>query len=254
MAEGAVTDLTGGEEQYNSKAKEKGKKEKKKDKAPKATAEREEAGDQEPEEKVKKKSGTLGVVLLMALVLILLIGGFGVALFFDALGSRQLVAGAINDPLIDLVIWLDPTFNSVDARLRAEAERQEARFLEREQELNEREADIEASEQIVSTLEEQVSRREADLERREAQLQAMADRTVPLHQREMTEQEKQDMLSLSNTYSQMAPDVAARIMVELYDARDVAGLLYFMPERNRSAIMAAMEPWFAAHITEILLY
>ena len=70
----------------------------------------------------------------------------------------------------------------------------------------------------------------------------------------MTEQEMEDMLSLSTTFTNMSPDTAATILVHLYDPRDVASILYFMRERNSAAILAEMDVRYAANITEIWLY
>jgi len=259
MSEGDVTDLTedgAPDAGKGKKVKEKKVKEKKKDKNSKDSGDGVDGFDGEDGQKVKgkKKGGATGIIVLMLLVLFLLVGGFGTALFFDALGARMVVANAINDPLIDLVIWLDPGFNTVADRMRADAELYESRFRAREQAMDERDSAIIEKEYELQRLEEQISRREADMERREAQLEAMADRTIPLHRRDMTEQEFEDMVSLSNTYAQMAPEVAATIMVALHDPRDVAGLLYHMAERERAAIMTEMTPAFAAHVTEILLY
>jgi flagellar motility protein MotE (MotC chaperone) len=52
----------------------------------------------------------------------------------------------------------------------------------------------------------------------------------------------------------MSPDAAAERLVRLYDPRDVAAILYFMAERSAASILAAMEPGYAANITEIMLY
>jgi len=207
----------------------------------------------EPKVKAEKRSGAGGIILLMALVLFILLGGFGAALYFDALGARIVVGNAINDPLLDLVAWLDPNYNTIEMRQQAEAQAQEIRFRERIDELNAREVEIEYEESLLLTIEEQLDRRALELDNREAQIELMLDRTIPLHRRDLTEDEIADIVSLSNSYTQMAPEIAANIMVQIHDPRDAASILYFMPERNRGAIMAAMDVRFAAHITEILL-
>jgi len=248
-----VTDLTDeAKEAADGKGKKGKRKDKKKGKEPKDTVD---SGDKDSKVKSDKKGGAGGVILLMSLVLLLLIGGFGTALFFDALGTRIVVGDAVNEHLQDIIIWLNPGYQSIAQRQRAEAAAQEGRFAERNAEIDAREAAILEREYMLDTFEAQTIRRENELLHREAQLEAMLDRTVPLHRREnMTEQEFNDMISLSITYAQMAPEEAANIMVEIHDPRDVAGLLYHMSERERAAIMTAMEARFAAHITEILLY
>jgi len=250
MAEEEVTDLTEEEGPAEGADNDKGKKKDKKEKKEKKPKD-----EKEPKVKAERKGGSLGVIILMILVIILLVGGFGVALFFDALGARIVVGDAINDPLLDVVAWLDPDYQTIVQRLRAEALAQEERFAAREADMDARDEEIIERELMLETMEAQVIRRENEIVHREAQLQAMLDRAVPLHRRpDMTEQEFEDMLSLSATYAQMAPEIAANILVTMHDPRDVAGLLYHMAERERAAIMSVMEPRFAAHITEILLY
>ena len=252
MAEEEVTDLTDGEDSGDGKGKDKGKK---KEKAPKEPKKGKEDGEKEPKVRGERKGGSLGVIVLMLLVLFLLVGGFGAALYFDALGARTVVGEAINDPLLDLVIWLDPWFHSVDTRLRAEAAMREERVRAMEDEMEGRVLEVADREALLDAVEAQISRRENELEHREAQLQAMLERAVPLHRRaDLTEQEIEEMLSLSETYAQMAPEIAANIMKAMHDPRDVAGLLFHMSERNRAAIMSVMDERYAAHITEILLY
>jgi len=51
----------------------------------------------------------------------------------------------------------------------------------------------------------------------------------------------------------MAPEAAAVILAELRDPQNVAVILYYMSERSAAAILSALEPEFAAKITEILL-
>lgn len=265
MAE-EITDLTEDESSEDNAKGNKGKeKKKKKGKEPKNAdsgkadiagaggADGKEKKGKEPKVKAEKSSGTGGIILMMALVLFILLGGFGAALYFDALGTRVVVGNAINDPLLDLVVWLDPNFNTIEMRQRAEAEAQEIRFRERIEELNAREIEIEYEESLLLTIEEQLDRRELELNNREAQIEQMLDRAIPLHRRDLTEDELADIISLSNSYTQMSPESAANIMVAIHDPRDAAAILFFMSERNRGAIMAAMDVRFAAHITEILL-
>jgi len=252
VAEEEVTDLTEDEDSGDGKGKGKGKK---KEKAPKEPKKGKDDSEKEPKVRSERKGGSLGVIILMLLVLILLVGGFGTALYFDALGARTVVGEAINDPLLDLVIWLDPWFHSVDTRMRAEAAIREERVRAMEDEMEGRIFEITEREILLDAMEAQISRRENEILHREAQLQAMLERSVPLHRRtDLTEQEMAEMLSLSETYAQMAPEVAANIMKAMHDPRDVAGLLLHMSERSRAAIMSAMDERYAAHITEILLY
>ena len=247
MAGEEITDLTGGEEE-ESGAKGKQKKE---------TAPKEPKGKKEkiPKEKGEKKGGAGGVILIMLLVLILLIGGFAAAIYFDVFEARSIVADAISEPLTKLIIWLDPGFSTVDQQMRDEAEARERRIMELEFDLDGRIAEAEAREDELFSREQQLDRRASELNSREQQIIQMYERTIPLYRRDdRTDQELEDMLSLSRTYSNMAADVAAEIMVKLHDPKDVAAILYYMSERNAALIFTEFRPEYAAEITEILLY
>ena len=251
MADDDVTDLTEGEEEAGSAGGGKQKKEK----APKAPKEPKESKEKEPKEKGEKKGGAVGVILIMIIVLIILIGGFGAAMYFNVFDARTIVGETVNEPLLRLVIWLDPGFSSVDARLRDERDTQERRFAERELDIEARDLEVKEREAEINARQEQLDNRERNLNSREAQIIQMYERAIPIHRREnMSDQELEDMVSLSRTYTQMSPVNAAVILVEIYDQRDVAAILYFMGERPRGAIMAALHPAYAAEITEILLY
>ena len=251
MADEEVTDLTEDDEGAgDSKGKKKGK-EPKAPKEPKQPKEKKEKGKKGP----KEKGGAGGVIIIMVLVLLILIGGFAAALYFDIFDARVIIAEVITEPLLDVIIWLDPGFSSINQRLAAEGEAQEKRFDERNEAITKKEEEIRLLDEALNTREQQLERRAFDLDRREEQIVAMYERTIPIYRREdLTDQELEDMISLSRTYTQMAPDTAALILVRLYDPRDVAALLYYMGERNAAAILSAMEPGYAAEITEILLY
>jgi len=251
MAEDDVTDLTESEDSGSAAG---GGKEKKQ-KAPKEPKVKKE---KEPKEKGKKgskeKSGAGGVIIIMILVLLILIGGFTAALYFDVFDARVIIAEVITDPLLDIIIWLDPGFSSINQRLIAEGEAQEKRFEDRTAALDEREEEIRILEETLNARELALERRAFDLDRREEQILAMYERTIPLHKRDMSDQEREDMIALSRTFTQMSPEAAAKILVELYDPRDAAGLLYYMGERNAASILAVMSVDYAAELTEILLY
>jgi len=256
VADDDITDLTEGEESSGpaGKGKQKAQKAPKTPKEPKENKGKDKKESKESGEEADKKGGAAGIIIIMILVLTILICGFGAAMYFNVLGARSIVAGAVNDPLIRLVIWLDPVFSSVDDKMRAEAASQAKRHAEKDAELESRDEEVTIREEGINSREAQLDRREKELDSREAQIIAMYERTVPLYRRDMTEQEQEDMESLSRTYSQMSPSDAAARLVRLYDPRDVAAILYFMAERPRAAILAAMDPAYAAEITEILLY
>jgi len=256
MADNDVTDLTAEE---GSATPAKGKKAPRAPKAPKETKEKEPKAAKGKKDKKSEgkgeKSSALSIIIIMILVLLILIGGFGAALYFDVFDSRVIIADVLTEPLLDIIIWLDPEYHTIRQRLRAEEEASLRRFEERTAELNRREADIGILEDMVVSREQVVERRTHDLDRREEQIIAMYERTIPLFRRpDRTDQEMEDMLSLSRMYTRMSPDVAATILVQLYDPRDVAGILYYMSERNAAAILSEMDVRYAANITEILLY
>jgi len=250
VADEEITDLTGGEEEETAA---KGKQ--KKGKTPKEPKEPKGKKEKVPKEKGEKKGGAGGVILIMLLILVLLIGGFAAVVYFDVFEARSIVADAINEPLTRLIIWLDPGFSTVDQQMRDEAEARETRIVELEVDLDRRIAALEERENEIHSREQQLDRRASELNSREQQIIAMYERTIPLYRRDdRTEQELEDMLSLSRTYSNMSPDTAAEIMIKLHDPRDVAAILYYMTERNAASILAAFRPEYAAEITEILLY
>jgi len=254
VADEEVTDLT---EDGSSGTAGKGKqKAAKTPKAPKDESGSASAKDKKSKTKDKadKGSSTAGVIIIMILVLLILLGGFGAALYFDMFDARIIIAEVITEPMLDIIIWLDPAYNSISQRLRVEAEMQERRFAERTADLDEREELIAFYEDLISNRELQVERRALDLDRREEQILAMYERTIPLFRRDMTDQEREDMISLAQTYTQMAPDTAATILARLYDPRDAAAILYYMSERNAGSILSEMEASLAAELTEILLY
>jgi len=264
VAEDETTDLTeDGEESAPAKGKkQKAPKAPKPPKAPKAPkAPKEPKAPKVKKEKKKKekgddedKGGAGGIVIIMLLVLAILLGGFTAALIFDVFSAREIIADVITEPLLDVIIWLDPGFSSIRQRLAVEEEAQDRRLEERKLEMDEREADIEILEAAISSREQILERRGFDLDRREEQIVAMYERTIPLYRRDMTEDELDDMLQISRIYTQLAPEAAAERLVRLYDRRDVAAILYFMGERNAASILAEMEVGYAAEITEILLY
>ena len=182
----------------------------------------------------KKKGRKLKIILII--VLVLLVAGFVFEeVYFNYLGLR--------DVLIDTVVRLDPDYR------------------DREETLNEREAEqiktkteLDARDKTITSRETQNERRSAELKRQEEDISDREKRLIPLYRRQLSEEEQADMSSISLSYSRMAPEDAARILLELDNPEDVAAILYFMSERNAAAILAVMEPQFAARITEIWLY
>jgi flagellar motility protein MotE (MotC chaperone) len=251
MADEEVTDLTEGEADA-------GQKKGKAPKAPKVTTPQGEVPEKgkgaKGKGKGKKGGGGGSLVIIMIVILLLTVGSFGFAVYTDFMNARAFLADVFSEPLIDAIIWLDPRFSTVNDQMQSDADAREEKLDEREAAIDEREAAVELRESVVTTREQQNERRTQELNTREDEITAMYERTIPLYRREMSQAETDEMLSIARTFTQMSPDEAAAIMVEIYDERDVAAILFFMAERNRGAILAAFEPAYAAHITEILLY
>ena len=232
MANDDFTDLTE-EEGAEDQKPEKAKREKKK-KEPKQPKDLDEPSPGKYVKPGKKKGRKLKIILII--VLILLIGGFVFEeVYYNILGTR--------DVLIDAVVRIDPEFRG------REAELDEKAF-----ELGRWEVELDAREKAALSRETQNDRRKSDLDSREELLNVREQLAEPVYKRVMTEQEILDMQSLSRAYSMMAPESAAVILMELEHAEDVAAILYYMTERYAAAILAVMDPIYAAIITEILLY
>jgi len=247
MADDDITDLTD-EEAPASEGKPKTKKGKE-PKEPKPSKSVIDDGDKPgKKEKGKKKKGKLLIIAL--LILVILIAGFVyVELTFNLLGTRDMV----RDLFLDVVVWLDPEFRAVDDELKNNNDERVAKLDEREEALDKRDEEITQRESDAITRETQLDRRSTALDLREQQQEQSQDVNVPLFRRDMTEEQLADLQSLSRSYSQMSPEAAAEILVELFNPNDVATILYFMNERNAASILAEMDVDFAARLTEILL-
>jgi len=206
-----------------------------------------------------RRSKTEGIKLQLILIIVfaILIAGFVFEeLTFNFLGTRDIT----RDLFIKGAIWIDPELSTMQEVLQEQSDERQAALDEREKEIEEREAEVEeqttildAREAALDTRTAQLDRRAAEQDKRQEELDLKEDWLTPLYRRDMTEQELADMISLSRTYSQMAPESASAILVELFDPHDVAAILYFMTERNAAPILAAMTTDYAARITEILL-
>ena len=254
-----ITDLT---EEEESGKKGKGKKKtpkEKKEKAPKAPKEPKDG----KEKRVKqpkgegKKFGKLKLILIIVLAVLIIAAACGAAIYLNLFGVGDIVLGTISDWLLQLVVWVDPQFSSVEEELRSMSDAREESLNIREQEADERltvrEEELARREEDANNREKQLDRRETSVEKRQQEVDSWLDNTTPLFRRELTDLELSDLTSLSRSYSQMIPETAAEILVELYEPMDAATILYYMAERNASQILAAMEVEDAVVVTEILL-
>jgi len=269
MANEDITDLTEDEE-----AAEKGKEKKKKEKKQAPPPRQEDSGEAKPEKKKKDKTAkgagkkgdgggkkSIKLKLILIIVPIVLVAACVAAVILNFFGARDILSGIVSDPLISAVVWLDPEFSTVDRELRKRSTEREDSLNKRGAELDERENDITTSEEELDTRaaeldaqEAQLNRRSDQLDRREEQLrQSQSPAGLPAYQRELTEQEISDMRSLSRTYAQMPPESAASIIFHMHRPEDISTIIYYMSERNAAAILAELDPVFAALITEFLI-
>jgi len=220
----------------------------------KAPKEKKLKGTKPPKVEGEKSGGIAGIIIIMVLVAIILIGGFVTSMYFGILGTREVVGDLVRQPMLDFLIWLDPRLDAIDQRLTDDAEAFDEHVAEKTAELDEREYYILQQEEDLEARLMQVERQAVELDSREAQIIAMYERTMPLHRRIESDEDLEEMLSISEIYSQMSPNIAATILINIYDPRDVAAILFFMNESNAASILTEMEPHMAAEITEILLY
>ena len=232
-----ITDLAGEGDSGGAETGEQGKTQKaaKAKKAPQAPKDMPPAPAPQAVAKKKKKKGRKLKIILILVLVVLVVGFVAEEIIFNYLGVR--------DMFIDAVISLDPEYGE-----------REQRYVDWEADLTARESEMSRREQAVQSRQGQNERRTIELNLMEEELKEQQQSLTPLWRRVMSEQELADMQSLSRSYALMAPETAAERLVQLEDMEDVAAIMYYMVERNAAAILAAMEPEYAAALTEILLY
>jgi flagellar motility protein MotE (MotC chaperone) len=193
-------------------------------------------------------------LLFFIVIPVILVGGFVFEeVYFNTLGIRDKTC----DFFMDAAIWLDPDTASISSRLdrrSAELDRRSAELDKRTGEIDIRKTGLDDREREIASAEANSNKRSADLDKREQDLKTVQETHVPVYRRILTDQELEDMKSLSRTFSRMTPETAVDILTRLYDPNDVAAILYYMSERDAAAIMSAMTVEYAAKLTEIFLY
>ena len=263
-------DLTGNDKKQKKSRKNKGNAEAPQDPS-EAVADAEDTGDKKKKRKEKavkadktkdKDSAGSSHVLLRILVIVipvLLIGGFVFEeIYWNMLGVRDWTCEA----LISAVSWLDPSTASVRRtqwlrgkeldELEAELD---ARDIERQSDFAARKADLDEREDAIVLKEEEIEQRiEAIIQHEQDMLTAEIEISrTPVYRRELDEQEQADLESLSATYAAMAPDAAADILMRMYDLSDVAAIVYYMSDKKAAEILSAMDPAYAANLTQLFL-
>jgi flagellar motility protein MotE (MotC chaperone) len=262
-----ITDLTG-DVDIKDKVKVKSKEKKKKDKEPGNSAP-EQTNVGKPVKKGKArgegKGGKLklkfNLKFILISIMVLLVAGFAALLASNLFEVRDIVGGIVKNPILSVLAWFEPEFRSIEDEFSAKFNEREAGLIERENGLDKREAGIVERENELDSLktsldkqESQLDRRSVSLDRREEQMDQTSDGKGPVYRQIVSEQDLADMQSLGRSYAQMAPETAAAILTELKDEQYVAAIIYYMAERNAAAILAVMEPAFAARITELLIW
>lgn len=180
--------------------------------------------------KKKKKKKALKIIIPIVIVIIIL-GGLAAALIYNLFSIRDL--------FFDTVYSLDPDYRAAEEMI--------ADVKKREAELKSREEKLKKDEQRLEMLQQELDERETELDEREIAI-------IPLYLKPLSDDELENMKSISRVYSEMTPEKAAEILASLYSVDDMAAILYYMPEKSSAAILAAMDKELAVEITDVLLH
>ena len=251
-----ITDLTekNGAPAAGGGAKNKTEKRPKPPKSAKTKAAKLAKGNKNSTGKPKRKKGKIILFSILGLLVILIAGFIFEEISWNYLGTR--------DVFLDFVNRIDPEYKET---VHLTVERNEAALDKREADLEElkvsldtRKTELDEREQSLKSLEADTNagfdRRRTQLDKLETELKAREDRLTPIYRTPMSEEALADMTSLSKTYSAMTPEAAADILANIYDAQDVAAILYYMSEKSAGAILSVMDAELAAEVTEILIH
>ena len=211
----------------------------------------------------KKEKGILFKVLVIVIPVLLVSAFVFEELSYNKLGLRE----KASDILTSAAIWVDPQHDSARRTLRLrkeELDRREADIAAREERqladyearlstLSERKAALDEREDELDAADVKIEQRTEALDKREQDMNDLTLDKTPIYKRALTEQEITDLKNLSSTFAAMAPDSAAEILVRMYDPGDVAVIIYYMSSKNAAAVMSAMDPAYAANLTQLLI-
>ena len=203
----------------------------------------------------KKKFGWLKLIIVAGATI--LVAGFVTGcIVFNLFGVRD----GMRDFLVGIVVGLDPEFSAIDETLILKNEQRTADLDKRETELNAFEAELSEIEAGLTEIEDRLNARETQLDRRSVELDKKAEQmvvtedvTVPRFMRNLPEPELERLRTTSLDFTNMSPEEAVDILLEIKDINEVATILYFMRPRNRAPILVAMDAPLAAELTLILL-
>ena len=205
------------------------------------TADEEQEAGGKGKQRRKSKNAKKGGVLrrIFRIFVLLLAVGVGVVGYFIIRHDQW----SLRSRAIDQLNLIDPQTYTYKQRLEAELET----LNDRELALNERAAKIASDEQRLDRRKTELDKRESDLNVRDATPRA------PIYRQPLSDQQLADMKSIGKTYENMDPTDAARIMATLYNAEDMAAIVYYMSERGAAAVLTEMDVRLAARITDLLL-
>lgn len=183
----------------------------------------------EENEKIKKK-GHRGLVVIITLLIIIAALIF-VIFKFNVFGMR--------DGFFSFLHSLDPDYVAV--------EQLEVQLNDKELELQERETKLAHDEAALAKQAE-------ELTKKETQLSSTERETEPIYRGLISEQDLEDMKSLSKIFSSMSAESAASILSSLYTVEDMTAIIYFMSESSAASIMQVLDVELAAEITNALLH
>ena len=213
--------------------------------------------------KGKKEKGILFKVLIIVIPVLLVAAFVFEEVSYNKLGLRE----KAGDLLTNAVIWLDPQHDSArrtlrlrkeeldkrEADLAAREDRQLADYEARLSALGERKAALDEREDELDIVDAKIEQRTSALDKREQDLNDLTLDRTPIYKRTLTDQEITDLKNLSSTFAAMTPDSAAEILVRMYDPGDVAVIIYYMSSKSAAAVMSAMDPAYAANLTQMLI-
>ena len=223
---GAVQEA--GEEKPEGKAKKKFGKEKppkekkKKEPKPKKEKRKKEKPKREKADREKKPLSAGKAALITALAFLLLIGGAAGAVILDVGGCRAAVSSLLQGG-------------------------EDVAKTEKELELMAREKDLAKKEEDVAKREKTANSRESALNKKENELRSRE--VIVVQSEQEAADEAAALEQLAEVYSRMEPINAAQILSQIKNTADVTDILRQMKQNKVADILAAMTPELASELT-----
>lgn len=176
----------------------------------------------------KRMSAARGALAALIIVLLILIGA-GVAVFFNVADSRMMLVSFLQsaDPIVG------QEFDAFEAERTA--------LMAERSELGTQQAALEAEKTRLGNLDKQLSRRERVL--REAEESQVLDE-------ESIAKAAQDREKMISIISKLDAPAAARMLASLQDTREIVNILLVLKEKFAAAILTAMDPVVATRVVK----